>query len=82
MNEQGGPWPAYTVGYGETFEDDELADATGNGHASGRTPRAGEARASRIRAIASKDRANVWKNQSQPRPSCPCISSLSGHVGT
>ncbi len=27
MNEQGGPWPAYTVGYGEVFEDDELADA-------------------------------------------------------
>jgi asparagine synthase (glutamine-hydrolysing) len=27
MNEQDGPWPAYTVGYGETFEDDELADA-------------------------------------------------------
>src|SRR5438876_11027772 len=27
MNEHGGPWPAYTVGYGETFEDDELADA-------------------------------------------------------
>jgi asparagine synthase (glutamine-hydrolysing) len=27
MNEQGGPWPAYTVGYGEIFEDDELADA-------------------------------------------------------
>jgi asparagine synthase (glutamine-hydrolysing) len=27
MNEQGGPWPAYTVGYGESFEDDELADA-------------------------------------------------------
>ncbi len=21
------PWPAYTIGYGETFEDDELADA-------------------------------------------------------
>ena len=28
MNEQGGRWPAYTVGYGETFEDDELADAS------------------------------------------------------
>jgi asparagine synthase (glutamine-hydrolysing) len=28
MNEEGGPWPAYTVGYGETFEDDELADAS------------------------------------------------------
>src|SRR5437773_763821 len=28
MNERGGPWPAYTVGYGETFEDDELADAS------------------------------------------------------
>src|SRR5207302_6791240 len=27
MNEQGGPWPAYTVGYGESFRDDELADA-------------------------------------------------------
>jgi asparagine synthase (glutamine-hydrolysing) len=27
MNEQGGPWPSYTVGYGEIFEDDELADA-------------------------------------------------------
>src|SRR5207244_5929261 len=27
MNEEGGPWPAYTVGYGEIFEDDELADA-------------------------------------------------------
>src|SRR6266496_4351991 len=27
MNEHGGPWPAYTVGYGETFEDDELANA-------------------------------------------------------
>src|ERR1700719_4085941 len=26
MNEQGGPWPAYTIGYGETFEDDEIAD--------------------------------------------------------
>ena len=27
MNEQGGPWPTYTVGYGSTFADDELADA-------------------------------------------------------
>jgi len=27
MNEQGGPWPAYTIGYGESFEDDELAAA-------------------------------------------------------
>jgi asparagine synthase (glutamine-hydrolysing) len=27
MNEQGGPWPAYTIGYGASFEDDELADA-------------------------------------------------------
>ena len=27
MNEQGGPWPAYTVGYGKTFADDELSDA-------------------------------------------------------
>jgi asparagine synthase (glutamine-hydrolysing) len=27
MNESGGPWPAYSVGYGETFQDDELTDA-------------------------------------------------------
>ena len=27
MNEQGGPWPAYTIGYGKEFEDDELIDA-------------------------------------------------------
>jgi asparagine synthase (glutamine-hydrolysing) len=27
MNEQGGPWSAYTVGYGDSFKDDELSDA-------------------------------------------------------
>src|SRR5260370_6276819 len=27
MNEHGRNWPAYTVGYGDTFADDELADA-------------------------------------------------------
>jgi asparagine synthase (glutamine-hydrolysing) len=27
MNEHGRNWPAYTVGYGESFEDDELTDA-------------------------------------------------------
>src|SRR5262249_17458152 len=27
MSEQGGPWPAYTVGYGASFADDELVDA-------------------------------------------------------
>jgi asparagine synthase (glutamine-hydrolysing) len=27
MNEHGGPWPAYTIGYGDSFEDDELTDA-------------------------------------------------------
>ncbi len=27
MNEQGDAWPAYTIGYGESFEDDELTDA-------------------------------------------------------
>lgn len=46
MNEQGGPWPAYTIGYGETFEDDELADAAetasalGASHAAVRLDRA------------------------------------------
>jgi asparagine synthase (glutamine-hydrolysing) len=27
MNDQGGPWDAYSIGYGETFADDELRDA-------------------------------------------------------
>src|SRR5213076_1755935 len=27
MNEEGRPWPAYSVGYGESFKDDELSDA-------------------------------------------------------
>jgi asparagine synthase (glutamine-hydrolysing) len=27
MNEEGESWPAYTIGYGEQFEDDELRDA-------------------------------------------------------
>jgi asparagine synthase (glutamine-hydrolysing) len=27
MNEHGANWPAYTVGYGDVFKDDELADA-------------------------------------------------------
>ena len=27
MNEHGGRWPAYTIGYGKSFEDDELTDA-------------------------------------------------------
>jgi asparagine synthase (glutamine-hydrolysing) len=27
MNEHGRNWPAFTIGYGESFEDDELADA-------------------------------------------------------
>jgi asparagine synthase (glutamine-hydrolysing) len=27
MNEEGRSWPAYTIGYGEKFEDDELRDA-------------------------------------------------------
>src|SRR5437773_2884605 len=46
MNEQGGPWPAYTIGYGETFGDDELADAAetasalGASHAAVRLDRA------------------------------------------
>ena len=56
MNEQGGPWPAYTVGYGESFEDDELADAAGDSALLGRAACDGEARPGRIRAIAAKNR--------------------------
>ena len=27
MNEQGNSWPAYTIGYGDSYADDELRDA-------------------------------------------------------
>lgn len=27
MNEQGGPWPAYTIGYGSAYKEDEINDA-------------------------------------------------------
>lgn len=30
MNEHGRDWPAYTIGYGKTFGDDELVDAAGS----------------------------------------------------
>jgi asparagine synthase (glutamine-hydrolysing) len=35
MNEQGDHWPAYTIGYGDSFSDDELADAAGTAKALG-----------------------------------------------
>src|SRR5262249_8675280 len=28
LKQGGGPWPAYTIGYGKTFDADELVDAT------------------------------------------------------
>jgi len=31
MNEHGNSWPAYTIGYGESFKDDELTDAAETG---------------------------------------------------
>ena len=48
MNEQGGPWPAYTIGYGETFEDDELADAAETARLLGRGTHPGKARPGRV----------------------------------
>ena len=39
MNEQGESWPAYTIGYGDTFEDDELRDAAETASLLGRTTR-------------------------------------------
>ena len=43
MNEQGGPWPAYTIGYGASYGDDELADAKETA-ASRRSPYPGDTR--------------------------------------
>ena len=44
MNEHGGSWPAYTVGYGESFADDELDDAAETRRASRRAARPSKAR--------------------------------------
>ena len=44
MKEHGEHWPAYTVGYGTTFEDDELADAAGISGAARRPAHPGQAR--------------------------------------
>ena len=34
MNEQGGSWPAYTIGYGESYADDEIYRRSRDGVAS------------------------------------------------
>jgi asparagine synthase (glutamine-hydrolysing) len=35
MNQSGGPWPTYTVGYGSSFADDELTDGAATARALG-----------------------------------------------
>ena len=56
MNEQGGPWPAYTIGYGETFEDDELTDAAETAAALGARHVTVKLDRRRVRTIAAEDR--------------------------
>ena len=56
MNEQGGSWPAYTIGYGDSFADDELRDAAETASLLGRAACNSEARSGRIRTVSSKDR--------------------------
>ncbi len=43
MNEHGRDWPAYTIGYGRDFADDELADAAETASLSGRASHPGAA---------------------------------------
>ncbi len=74
MNQHGGPWPAYTVGYGESFEDDELKDAAetasilGAKHIQVRLDRGSSSDRCRRSSPASRSR---WR----PRRSCRCTSS-------
>ena len=48
MDEHGKDWPAYTVGYGESFEDDELARRGGDGFHSRGAPRSGDLGSRRV----------------------------------
>ena len=77
MNEHGDSWPAYTVGYGESFADDELADAAETRRSAWCAAHFGQARS----APNSRDRCRrswiVWKNRSHLHRSCRCISSVS-----
>ena len=79
MNEQGGPWPAYSVGYGESFEDDELADAAETASDFRRTACDGEARPEPSSNDRFRRSWNVWRNLSRHRRLFRCTSFPNGH---
>ena len=56
MNEQGGSWPAYTIGYGESFRRRRTSRRSRDGGAFWRAAHNREARSERIRTVSSRYR--------------------------
>ena len=81
MNLNGSSWPTYTVGYGSTFADDELADAAetarmlGSKHTTVTITRSSSRRRSRRLSL-------PWKSRSRLPRLFQCISSVSELVKT
>ena len=76
MNEQGGPWPAYTVGYGKSFADDELFDAAETASLLGARHVTVKLDQASLNALCRKS-WNVWRNPLRHRRSFRCTLSLS-----
>ena len=64
MNEHGSDWPAYTVGYGETFEDDELADAAETARLLGAPSHPGPARSRGVRTLVAERSSAASRSRS------------------
>ena len=65
MNEHGREWPAYTVGYGETFEDDELSGCGRDRRHSGRPSHSGSASIGRNSNDRFRRSLAAWRNRSR-----------------
>ena len=81
MNLNGNSWPTYTVGYGSSFADDELADAAETARVLGSKHTSVTITKSTFEEAFLRS-SRVWKSRSQLLPSFRCISSANGRVRT
>ena len=79
MNLNGSSWPTYTVGYGSTFADDELADAEETARLLGSKHTAVTITKSMFEKALPR-LLHPWKSRSQPPRLFRCISSVNGPV--
>ena len=77
MNEHGRDWPAYTIGYGSSFADDELVDAAETSAllVARSTIRCGWTRKNLKRRCPTS--SATWRSRWPAHPSCRCILSAS-----